>query len=93
MPSSRERADHLVDARLVADVDADGRAVEDQHLRRGGEPFRQHHPLLVAARERLRRRHRRPRRGCSAARSSAARARGGAPARPGRGDRSGGRGR
>ncbi len=42
-------ADDLIDAVLVADVDADRRAVEDQHLGVGGEPLGEHDPLLVAA--------------------------------------------
>ncbi len=48
-----EPAHDLVDALLVADVHADGRAVENEHLRAGGEPLRQHHALLVAAGERV----------------------------------------
>ena len=46
-----ELAHNAEDARARADIDADGRAVEEQDLRRGREPFRQDDPLLVAARE------------------------------------------
>ena len=41
--------DDRVDFVLRADVDAARRLVEDQHLRAGEQPFRQHHLLLVAA--------------------------------------------
>ncbi len=47
-----EVADDLVDAGAGADIDAHRRAIEDQKLRFGGQPFGQHHPLLVAARKR-----------------------------------------
>ena len=50
-PRSRQLAHDLVDALLVLDVDADGRAVEDQDLGLGGEPLGEHDALLVAARE------------------------------------------
>ena len=84
-----EFGDHLVDALLVLDVDADGGAVEDQHLRVGGEPFRQHHPLLVAAGEGL---HRPVEAGDldgEAVRPSRRRGRAGGSAASGRGGRSG----
>ena len=53
-PRFGELADDLVDALLVADVDADRRAVEDQQLGLRREPFGEHDALLIAARERLR---------------------------------------
>ena len=47
-----EPANDLVDPVARADVDADRRTVEDQDLRRRGEPLRQHDALLIAARQR-----------------------------------------
>ena len=44
-----EVADDLVDALLVADVDADGRPVEDQHLWPGRQPFCEDDTLLIAS--------------------------------------------
>src|SRR5690606_26780691 len=41
--------DNGIDLELGADVDAAGRLVQDQHLRSGEQPFRQHHLLLVSA--------------------------------------------
>src|SRR4051794_20459139 len=42
-------AHYVVDALLVADVDADGRAIENENLGVGGKPLRQDDPLLIAA--------------------------------------------
>src|SRR5438045_3839958 len=47
-----ERAHHFVDAVLGGDVHAHRRAVEDQQPRLRRHPFREHHTLLVAARQR-----------------------------------------
>ena len=41
--------DDAVDRVLRADVDADGRAVEDEHTRLDGQPAADQHALLVAA--------------------------------------------
>ena len=46
-----EVGDHLVDLRLGADVDAARRLVEDEHFELPRQPARQHHLLLVAARQ------------------------------------------
>src|SRR5437763_1551170 len=45
-----EAANDFVDAVARPDIHSDRRAIEDQHLRRRGQPFGQHHPLLIAAR-------------------------------------------
>ena len=48
----RQRPHHVVDLLLGAHVDAARRLVEDDGARLHGQPLRQHHLLLVAARER-----------------------------------------
>ena len=50
-PFFSRRAEQPIDFRLGADVDADGRLVEDEELGAVIEPFADHHLLLVAARE------------------------------------------
>ena len=52
MPAFRERAHDGVDSGARADIDADGRAIEDQEARIGREPLGQDDLLLVAARQR-----------------------------------------
>src|SRR5215208_1210376 len=49
----RQVGHDLVDSLLVLDVDAYRGRVEDQYLRRGGQPFRQDNALLVPAGKRL----------------------------------------
>ena len=51
-PFGGEVADHLVDLRLGADVDALGGLVEEQDLGLRGQPAGEQHLLLVAARQR-----------------------------------------
>ena len=51
LPLVGEPVDDRVDLVLGADVDAAGRLVEDQHVRVGEDPLRQHDLLLVAAGE------------------------------------------
>ena len=50
---SGEPAHDLVDAALGRDVDPDGRAVEDEDFRTGGQPLADDNALLVAAGKRL----------------------------------------
>src|SRR5208337_1469081 len=47
----REPSDDGVNVGLRSDVDPDCRSVEDQDARGPGQPTRQHHALLIAARE------------------------------------------
>ena len=47
----QQRAEQPIDFRLGADVDADGRFVEDEELGAVVEPFADHDLLLVAARQ------------------------------------------
>jgi hypothetical protein len=58
LPSSS--AHQTIDLRLGADVDADGRLVEDEKLGAVIEPFADHDLLLIAAREARRWRSARP---------------------------------
>src|SRR5450631_1966383 len=44
-----EFPDDFVNALLVADIDADGRRVENENLRLGGQPFGQSDALLIAS--------------------------------------------
>ena len=49
MPSEASLLIKRMDSRLGADIDAARRLIEDQDARVGGQPFCQHHLLLVAA--------------------------------------------
>ena len=48
-PSLSEAGEQPIDLRLGADVDADGRLVEDEELGPVIEPFTDHDLLLIAA--------------------------------------------
>src|SRR5262245_46990313 len=50
-PRARHLEEQIVHLDLGADVDAAGRLVDDKHARSQRQPARQHHLLLVAARE------------------------------------------